>query len=119
MLQEYHLFVDGLGVLEEVEVADRVGEALHCLSVAVESGLLSAALNVVEVEKVRVQDDLRTVVEKHAVRVVRQFVTEAVFGREVDKLDDKLGAGLAFRLLYKQVMIDGQSDCRLDLGELR
>ena len=119
VLQEHHLFVDGLGVLEEVEVADGVGEALHCLSVAVEGGLLSAALDVIKVEKVRVQDDLRAVVEKHAVRVVRQFVTESVFGREVDKLDHELGTGLAFRLLDEQVMIDGQSDCLLDLGELR
>ena len=119
MLQEHYLIFDGVGVLEEIEVADRVGEALHCLPVAVHRGLFSAALDVIEVEKIWMQDDLSAVLEEHAVKVVRQFVAEAIFGREVDKLEYKLGAGLAFRLLNEQIMIDGQSDCRLDLGELR
>lgn len=64
------------------------------------------------------QNDLRTVVEEHTVRVVRQFVTESVFGGKVDKLDYKLGSGLALRLLDQQVVVNCQSDCGLDLGEL-
>lgn len=50
MLKKHDLFIDGLWVLEEVEVADCVGEAFHGLTIVVEDGLLSTALNIVKVE---------------------------------------------------------------------
>ncbi len=46
---------------------DLISYALSCLAVAIKSGLLLGALDVVEVELVGVQDDLGAVVEEHTV----------------------------------------------------
>ena len=51
------------------------------------------------------QDDLRAVVEKHAIRVVRQFVTESILRAEIDKLDNEFGARLILSLLDEQVLV--------------
>ena len=74
---------------------DEIGDRLSRLSIAVERWLLLGPLNVVEVEEVRVQNDLRAVVEEHTVATVRKHVAKAVLRAEVHKLDDKLGARLA------------------------
>ena len=65
------------------------------------------------------QDNLRAVVEEHSVRVVRELVAESVLRGEVDELYDELGARLALSLLDEQVVVESQSDGRLDLGQLR
>ena len=71
VLEEHDLLVDGLWVIEEVELTDLVRQTLHGLAVAIEDGLLLAALDIVEVEHVWVQDNLSAVIEEHAIRVVR------------------------------------------------
>lgn len=63
VLQKHDLLVDGFRVLKEVKVADCVGKALHRLSIAVENGLLSAAFDIIKVEKIWMQDDLGAIVE--------------------------------------------------------
>ena len=80
MLKEHDFLVDRLWVLKEVKVADCISKTLHSLSITVENGLLSAALDIIKVEKIWMQDDLGAVVEKNAIRVVRKFVTETILG---------------------------------------
>ena len=71
VLEEHDLLVDGLWVIEEVELADLVRQTFHGLTIVIESRLLLATLDVVEVEHVWVQDNLRAIIEEHAIRVVR------------------------------------------------
>ena len=119
VLEEHDLLVDGLWVVEEVELADLVRQTFHGLTVAIESRLLLASLDVVEVEHIWVQDDFRAVIEEHAIRVVRQLVTESILGAEVNKLDDEFGARLILSLLDEQVLVKAKGDSLLDLGQFR
>lgn len=116
MLQKHHLLVDGLRVVEEVELGDLVRHALSCLTVSVNRGLLLRALDVVEVEQVRVKDDLRAVVEEHAVRAVGKHVAQTVLRGEVYELGHELGAGLSLTLLDEKGWVHRESACRLDFG---
>ena len=102
MLQKNHLLVDGLRVVEEVELGDLVRHALGRLTVSVSRGLLLGALDVVEVEQVRVEDDLRAIVEEHAVRAVGKHVAQTVLRREVYKLGHELCAELSLTLLDEE-----------------
>ena len=70
-------------------------------------------------EQVGVENNFSAVIEEHSVRVVRELVAESVLRGEVDELYDELGARLVLSLLDEQVVVESQSDGRLDLGQLR
>lgn len=116
MLEQDNFLVNRLRIVKEVEVRDKVCDALRRLPVAVGNWLLLWTLNIVKVEQVRVQDDLRTIIEKHSVASVGQHVAEAVLRAEIHKLDDKFGAKLTLRRRHQKCMIDSQCACWLDLG---
>ena len=72
VLQEDNLLVDGLRVVEEVEVTDLVADGLKGLAAGGARRILCLLwpLDVVEMELVRVQDDLRGIVEVNTIRAV-------------------------------------------------
>ena len=70
MLKKHDLLVDRLWIVEEIELGDLVSDTLKRLAVAVEHRLLLGPLNVIKVEQVCVEDDLRAVVEQDAVRAI-------------------------------------------------
>ena len=70
MLKKHDLLVNGLWIVEEIELRDLVSDTFERLAVAVEHRLLLGPLDVIEVEQVCVEDDLGAVVEKYAVRAI-------------------------------------------------
>ena len=78
VLEEHHFLVDRFWIFEEIKAANLVNEALHGLSITVLNRLLFAALYVVKVEHVRMQNNLRAIVEEYSIRVVRKFIPESV-----------------------------------------
>ena len=70
MLKKHDLLVDRLWIVEEIKLGDLVSDTLKRLAVAVEHRLLLGPLNVIKVEQVCVEDDLRAVVKQDAVRAI-------------------------------------------------
>ena len=75
-------------------------------------------LDVVEVEQIWVGDDLRRVVEQHAVRAIRELVPKSVLRGEVHELCDQLCTLLCLTLRHELLKWNPVSCCRLDLSEL-
>lgn len=111
VLKQHNLFIDSLRELEKVVLV------YHLLVVS--SGLRSTlTINVVEMEEVRVSDNLGRVIKENTVRAVAQLVAEAVLRREINELDHQLGLRLLGTLCREQLWSeDGGASC-LDFGKL-
>ena len=79
MLQQNNFLVYRFWIIKEVELLDVVVCVLSVLRLC-RLFAVAGLLNIVEVEHVRVSDDLGGVVEQNSVRAIGKFVSEPILG---------------------------------------
>ena len=64
------------------------------------------AFDVVEMEQIRMQNNLGTIIEEHTVRAVGKHVAKTIFRAKVYEFDNEFSAWLTLRAMDKFVLIE-------------